>query len=302
MFERIVMMTDLTDTSRRAFAPIAALAKRQNGMRVILVHSVVGSTERYFLDATIRKEIDDHARKRAQGPLEDLAEDLAELGVDVEAVLAVGSPFNVLPAIVKKYDAQLVVLPTRTQHSLVRRISNSVTARTIRDHVVPVLTINDHFDPESWSGFGPVVHPVAFGDSQRSGLITAEDMAAATESKLDLLHVLQPLNLASVYDDDERELARVIEQAAKDLKTKVEAGLADVLSKVTRVKGETHVVEHDNAGEGIVDYLTANHAGLVVLPALGRDAVHTQLMGSVAEHVIRHAPCPVLVYDQPLFQ
>ena len=302
MFERIVMMTDLTETSRRAFAPIAELAKRQKGMRVILAHSVVGSTERYFLDATIRKEIDDHARKRAQGPLEEMADALCKMGVNVEPVLAVGSPFNVLPALVKRYDAQLVVLPTRTQHSLVRRISNSVTARTIREHVVPVLTINDHFDPTTWRGFGPVVHPVAFGDQQRSGLVTAEDMAAATESEIELVHVLQPLSLASVYDDDERELARVIAQAEDDLRTKVEAGLADVLSKVTRVKGETHVVSHDNPGEGIVDYLSEQKSGLVVLPALGRDAVHTQLMGSVAEHVIRHSPCPVLVYDQALFQ
>ncbi|MCO4762690.1 MAG: universal stress protein [Myxococcales bacterium] len=300
MFERIVMMTDLTDTSRRAFAPVAALAKRQRGTRVILVHAVVGSTEQYFLDEMIRKRIDANARKKVVERMQEMAADLGKHGVDVEPVVEVGSPFNVLPDVVQRYDADLVVLPTRTEHSLLRRISNSVTARAIRDHVVPVLTINDHFDPEKWSGFGPVVHPVDFGDQQRSGLKTAEDMAAATDSTIELVHVLRPINIASNYDDDARELARIIDKSQDDLQSRVEGGLAEVLGNVTKVKGECRVLRNDNAGVGIVDHLAACGAGLAVLPALGRDTVHTQLMGSVAEHVIRYAPCPVLVYDRPL--
>ena len=301
MFERILMMTDLTDTSRRAFAPVADLARRQKGTRVILAHAVVGSTEQYFLDALIRAQIDAKARKKARAGLDEMAAELGAMGVDVEAVLEVGSPFNVVPALVQRYEAQLVVLPTHSQHSLVRRISNSVTARAIRDHVVPVLTINENFDPKNWAGFGPIVHPVDFGDQQRSGLLTAEDFAAATQSDLKLVHVLRPLNLASIYDDDERELARIVEQSEEDLHTRVETGMAEVLSKLTRVNGQASVLTHNNAGEGIVDYLNSIDAGLAVLPALGRDAVHTQLMGSVAEHVIRYASCPVLVYDRPLF-
>lgn len=301
MFDRILMMTDLTDTTRRAFGPVVDLAKRRKGSRVYLAHSVMGSTEQYFLDQVVRDQIDAKARKKAYIPLQDMAAELSALGVDVEPVLEVGSPFNVLPDLVKRYDVELVVLPTRSEHSLVRRISNSVTARAIRDHVVPVLTINDHFEPENWSGFGPVVHPVAFGKKQRSGLVTAEDMAVATRSSLQVIHVLQPLNLASIYDDDARELARVVEQSQDALLSRVEKGIAGVLSKVTRVTGETHVLTHNNPGEGIVAHLHTSGAGLSVLPALGRDAVHTQLMGSVAEHVIRYAPCPVLIFDRPLF-
>mgnify|MGYP002630278755 CR=1 FL=1 len=301
MFERILMMTDLTDTSRRAFAPVADLARRQKGTRVVLAHAVVGSTEQYFLDSLIRAQIDAKARAKARTGLDEIAAELSAMGVDVEPVLEIGSPFNVVPDLVQRYNAQLVVLPTHSQHSLVRRISNSVTARTIRDHVVPVLTINDHFDPKTWAGFGPIVHPVDFGDQQRSGLLTAEDFAAATQTELQLVHVLRPMNLASIYDDDERELARIVEQSADDLHGRVEAGMAEVLARLTRVKGQSRVLTHNNAGVGIVDYLSTVGAGLAVLPALGRDAVHTQLMGSVAEHVIRYAPCPVLVYDRPLF-
>ncbi len=300
MFDRIVLITDLSDVTRKAFAPVADLAKRRKGVRVVLLHAVVGSTEQYFLDDAIRAKIDEKARAKAREPLDDMARDLAKLGVDVEPVLEVGSPFNVLPEVVNRYEAQLVIIPTHGHHSLLRRVSNSVTARAIRDHVVPVLIVNEHFDADAWSGFGPVTHPVDFGKEQRSGLRTAEDFAFATGGALRLVHVLRPLNLASIYDEDERELRHVIQSSQEAQLTQVEAALADVLSGVERVTGESAVIVGEAAGQAICEDLAASGAGSVVLPALGRDSVRTQLMGSVAEHVILHAPCPVLVFDGPL--
>ncbi len=44
----------------------------------------------------------------------------------------------------------------------------------------------------------------------------------------------------------------------------------------------------------IVDYARANEIDLVVMGTHGRSPVTRGLIGSVAESVVRHAPCPVL--------
>jgi nucleotide-binding universal stress UspA family protein len=48
-------------------------------------------------------------------------------------------------------------------------------------------------------------------------------------------------------------------------------------------------------GEAIVDVATSEQVDLVVVGSHGRGAVGRFFIGSVSEHVVRHAPCPVLV-------
>lgn len=57
----------------------------------------------------------------------------------------------------------------------------------------------------------------------------------------------------------------------------------------------TFLVWEGDPGEAIVDAATAEHASLVVLGSHGRHGVGRSLHGSVSDHVIRHAPCPVVV-------
>ena len=48
----------------------------------------------------------------------------------------------------------------------------------------------------------------------------------------------------------------------------------------------------------IVEYARSIHADVIVVGTHGRAGVPRLLMGSVAEHVVRHASCPVLVVRQ----
>lgn len=48
-------------------------------------------------------------------------------------------------------------------------------------------------------------------------------------------------------------------------------------------------------GESIVSAAEAEAADLIVVGTHGRGAIGRLLLGSVSEHVVRHAPCPVLV-------
>jgi nucleotide-binding universal stress UspA family protein len=45
----------------------------------------------------------------------------------------------------------------------------------------------------------------------------------------------------------------------------------------------------------IVSAAEAEHADMIVVGSHGRGAVGRLFLGSVSEHVVRNAPCPVLV-------
>jgi nucleotide-binding universal stress UspA family protein len=55
------------------------------------------------------------------------------------------------------------------------------------------------------------------------------------------------------------------------------------------------LVWEGDPGEAIVDAATAEHASLIVLGSHGRHGVGRSIYGSVSDHVVRHAPCPVVV-------
>lgn len=59
------------------------------------------------------------------------------------------------------------------------------------------------------------------------------------------------------------------------------------------------LVWEGDPGEAIVDAASAEHADLIVLGTHGRHGVNRSLFGSVSDHVVRHAPCPVVVVRGP---
>ena len=55
------------------------------------------------------------------------------------------------------------------------------------------------------------------------------------------------------------------------------------------------LVWEGDPGDMIVSAAEAEHVDMVVVGSHGRGAVGRLFLGSVSEHVVRHAPCPVLV-------
>jgi nucleotide-binding universal stress UspA family protein len=73
--------------------------------------------------------------------------------------------------------------------------------------------------------------------------------------------------------------------------------LQDVCPSDPGITFEHRLVMGDPATE-IVRVAEEEKAELIVLGTHGRTGLSRILMGSVAEAVVRHAPCPVLIYRQ----
>lgn len=87
-----------------------------------------------------------------------------------------------------------------------------------------------------------------------------------------------------VLEEQKKAHQELVSQAEKDLRG---AGLAT----------EARVLIGDPR-EAIVDVATEERADLVVVGSHGRSGLTKLLMGSVASHVVTHAPCSVLVIKQ----
>lgn len=134
---------------------------------------------------------------------------------------------------------------------------------------------------------------VATDFSEPSGVALAygRDLARNYNARLHVLHVVEDVMLrfspevGLIGDDLQRDLDAV---ASRDLNALVTDDDRRTLEAVA-------VIERGiNPAETIIKYAKANSIDLIVTGTHGRGAVKHFLMGSVAERVVRRAPCPAL--------
>ncbi len=131
-----------------------------------------------------------------------------------------------------------------------------------------------------------VVVPVDFSESSADAILTALQMVARPED-LHVIHVLLPLDYLSpgamigTYDEASRA-------------TDAEKRMGEFLAEHGAASCQA-LVKLGDPGLDITEYANEIQADLIVIPSHGYHGVKRFLLGSVAERVIRHAHCAVLV-------
>ncbi len=138
----------------------------------------------------------------------------------------------------------------------------------------------------SWLPKNHIVVPVDFSGESNAAVDVAKEMVE-DPSRLHLVHVLFPLDSVSPgvvwgsITDEKREEA-VREEF-------------DKLVAEKNLTGADIVIRFGNPGLEIAEYAAEIGADLIVVPSHGYHGVKRLVLGSVAERIIRHANCSVLV-------
>jgi nucleotide-binding universal stress UspA family protein len=137
-----------------------------------------------------------------------------------------------------------------------------------------------------------------FSEPSEAALAYGRELARNFGASLTVLHVVDNI-LARAYGSDgivmaDSELQGEIQGAAQQ---QVDALLFDDDRHTLRAIGVT--VTSNAPAPAIVTYAREAGTDLLVLGTHGRGAVAHLLMGSVAERVVRTAPCPVLTVRHP---
>jgi nucleotide-binding universal stress UspA family protein len=138
-----------------------------------------------------------------------------------------------------------------------------------------------------------ILHPTDFSDGSRAAFELACSLAREHGARLSLLHVTVLPDLAyRGYGLPGFPLE------AREYLADVAAGLDQLRPPGGAFPVERRLVEGDPATE-IVRLAAEAGADLIVMGTHGRTGLRHALLGSVAEQVIRKAPCPVLTLKLP---
>lgn len=137
-----------------------------------------------------------------------------------------------------------------------------------------------------------------FGPASETALNYGRALATLFSAKLHVLHVTENVYLSAAsgygYVDVPPQVQEEIERAAQK---RVEALLSDEDRQLLRATAVT--VTHNTPPAAIIEYARTNRVDLIVMGTHGRGALAHVFMGSVAERVVRTAPCPVLTVRHP---
>jgi nucleotide-binding universal stress UspA family protein len=130
-----------------------------------------------------------------------------------------------------------------------------------------------------------------FSEPAKVAVAYGRDLARQYDAALHVVHVIE--NVLAYYGseagfalaDVERNIAVSVQ---KDLDAAIAADGDGPLNAVAVVERAS------NVAQAITDYARNHAIDLIVVGTHGRGAVSRFLMGSVAERVVRSAPCPVL--------
>ena len=137
-----------------------------------------------------------------------------------------------------------------------------------------------------------ILVPIDFSDASKEALRYACRLADAFDASLHVLHAVENPYLPGGYLEFYAPSAQFFEQIDQD----VQRNLDEALTEAAKVR--YHAVLVRTAGvpaQAILGYLHEHpEIDLVVMATQGRGGVARLMLGSVADKVIRAAPCPVL--------
>jgi nucleotide-binding universal stress UspA family protein len=139
-----------------------------------------------------------------------------------------------------------------------------------------------------------ILVPSDFSACSESAVRYGLELARRFDAHLHLLHVVQdPATQPWAAEGFALPLVETVEQWRKDARLRLAAAVP--LPDAARVTCVATVAEPTDE---ILRYASAHAVDLIVVGTHGRSGVSHFLLGSIAERVVRRAPCPVLTVRQ----
>jgi nucleotide-binding universal stress UspA family protein len=254
---KILVPIDFSDCARRALAQAHAWA-RWAPCELHVAHVVDGNVRD-------RASIEAGALAHGLGELERFAEELRAVAVEPHVI--VGHPARAIVELAGRLGVDLIVMGTHGRTGLAHLLMGSVAEGVVRGAPCPVMCVRPGAEAP------PPRRPrllcaVDFSEPARRAFDSAVTLAVRFEGELALLHV---------GTGGDKQLARWRRDAE---------ALGAQVSTVC-VPGA--------ASAQIVGHARAQRCDLIVLGTHERTGLPHLLMGSVAQGVLRAAPCPVVI-------
>lgn len=242
------------------------------------------------------EQIEEGRQTHAKDYLEHVRQSLKDVEEPISAVVVEEAPASFIVEEAEKEPGTLVVMSTHGRSGLRRWTHGSVTDRVLHATTGPLLVVRAREESEFAEDqqLTHVVVPLDGSTLAEQALPHAVQLALELKMTISLVRVLPSPqgymvgdgHYASVlpdYIDQEKQTAL---EYIREIRTSLhKQGIASV---------EGHVLEGHPA-ESILDFADKMANSMVVMMTHGRSGMGRWILGSVADHVIRHAGRPILV-------
>ncbi len=290
---RIFTPTDFSAAAEVACRLAAQLANHFKA-ELVLFHAISGMD---LLEEMGR------ARGKTQGEvLDDLGDRLGgwfeavvparlrgSLLVQIKAV--VGEPAPVIVRAAKRSGADLILMATHGRTGLAHLFMGSVAETVLRSVPVPVLALRPGHGDRPLTEVHRVLWATDLSPVSEGAWRYALTLADVSGAELVLFHVVPPAEMPWLDEQPVPTPGTWLEQYLAPLDHKLER--RQQAAEALGLRARRKVIVGDPA-EVIVAQAQAEEVDLIVVGTRGRTGLPHVLMGSVAEAVIRKAPCPVL--------
>jgi nucleotide-binding universal stress UspA family protein len=293
--KRILVPIDFSSASDDALAYAKTLAGRF-GASLHLVHAfedpftiAAFASEMYStLPLSLRDEMLRDAERRLS---ERLPEDQKTLFNGTTQILT-GLPAKTIVDYSATLGADLIVMGTHGRSGMAHLLLGSVAERVVRLAAAPVLTIRQPAGPVR-----RILVPTDFSATADAALDYAYLVAERFGASIQLLHVLNDpfVREGFVGDSYITEVPALRTAMRREAQSRL-AHRATERQPAIAVDGE---ILFGYGANTIAEYARARGVDLVVMGTHGRTGVAHLLLGSVAEGLVRIAPCPVLTVRHP---
>ncbi len=294
MFTRILVPTDFSVPSDEALAYARGLAGTFGGQLHVL-HVL----ENKFLRAVVANPHDQEtaAVRHFQ---ERLTDDDRRRFHAIPVIERSDEPADEIVSYARTGNVDLIVMGTHGRSGMAHLLVGSVAEKVVRTAPCPVLTLREAPLGRKGTGAGGrrILVATDFSEPSDAALGYARILAAPMGASLHLLHVLEDALVnesfgSEVYYLTDSPGSRTVR--LKDARERLAHRIT--ADDRARLRATTEVIFGSSA-RTIVEYAADNEFDLIVMGTHGRSGMAHLLMGSVAERVVRTAPCPVLSTHQ----
>lgn len=286
LITRILFATDFSACARHAEQYVAFLAAAYRAS-VTVLHVLE------IYEGTYVTTVQDQYESRAR--LDDVAGRLRQPTVPVTHQQRAGIPDAIICDVAEDTRADLIVLGTHGRTGLRHILLGSTAERVLTMAPCPVLTVRCPDRAEGERTRRPiqlkqVAIPIDFSDCSMEALEYGARLAKDSGASVTLLHILEPLS----YGID-LTFGHAAEQNRQQIVARLKQTADEIQSQGVSVRA---VIRGGTPADSILDYIQGSVCDLVAMGTHGRRGISHMVKGSVAEAVLRRAPCPVLAGKQ----
>jgi nucleotide-binding universal stress UspA family protein len=295
MLNEIVCATDFSESAGRAQDYAVFLAKAYEAKLHVL--HVTESPLWLGSHAAALILYLEQAQKEGERQLADTEQQLAHNGLKgAEVRQVVGIPSEQIKKTAQDIGADLVVVGTRGRTVLDAILLGSTAERIVKGAPCPVLAVPAHPGTRLAPSIQHVMAPLDFSSPSLDAVEYAIQVANHFGAKMTLVHVLEP-----IYYGAELGLQSVEIKWQKWVHWRAQLDqLAGLISSFGLATGT--MIRGGVPANSIIDCAKEQGCDLIVMGTHGRRGWSRLRFGSVAEAVLRQAPCAVLTVKSPKFE